>query len=202
MPTNAAEWDDKHRRNADGPANEPSTILRELLPLLPLGPALDLACGSGRNTLFLARRQPVTAVDRSSVGLEILEKRARNLELKVSRDHRIEAAKNGMLVVSVDLEDCELPVETFSLIVCIHYLERGLFRKIAAALVPGGMVLFETYTKAQLEFFSGPRNPDYLLDDGELRIAFPELETTFYREIRAGQGIASLLARKRTAASR
>jgi hypothetical protein len=58
------------------------------------------------------------------------------------------------------------------------------------------MLLFETYTKAQLDFSGGPRNPAHLLDKGELRRAFPELQTVFYRELRAEQGIASLAARK------
>jgi len=42
----------------------------------------------------------------------------------------------------------------------------------------------------------GPRNPEHLLEVGELRTAFPGLEIVFYRELRAGQGIASLVARK------
>jgi hypothetical protein len=64
------------------------------------------------------------------------------------------------------------------------------------ALVAGGVLLFETYTRAQLEFDGGPKNPEYLLHCGELRTAFPRLQTLFYRELRAGKGIASLLARK------
>jgi len=55
----------------------------------------------------------------------------------------------------------------------------------------------ETFTSAQLEFAGGPRNPAYLLETGELRDAFPGLRVLFYRELRAGQGIASLIARKR-----
>jgi hypothetical protein len=67
---------------------------------------------------------------------------------------------------------------------------------MARALRPDGVLMFETYTRAQLEFAGGPRNPAYLLETGELREAFPELRVVFYRELRAGQGIASLLAQK------
>jgi tellurite methyltransferase len=202
MPTTPAEWDEKHRRDANSHAGAPSTILQELLPLLPLGPALDLACGTGRNALFLAhqtsaQQRGVTAVDRSDVALEILEKQARNAGIDVSRGTRLEPAHKGMLLVTANLEDSEMPAHAFSLIICIRYLEREAFRRIAAALAPGGMLLFETYTKAQLEFGGGPRSPQYFLDPGELGTAFPELETVFYRELRAEQGIASLLARKK-----
>ena len=54
----------------------------------------------------------------------------------------------------------------------------------------------ETFTKAQLEFSGGPKNPAYLLESGELREALPELTVLFYRELRAGQGIASIVARR------
>ena len=46
------------------PSAEPASFVMELLPLLPRGPALDLACGTGRHTLPLASRgRHVTAVD-------------------------------------------------------------------------------------------------------------------------------------------
>jgi tellurite methyltransferase len=196
MPRTAAEWDERHRREAAWPPEEPSTILGELLPLLPAGPALDLASGSGRNALFLAERQPVTAVDRSPAALDILERRALAAGRAVTRGTVPEAAAQGIHVVRCDLEQTRLPREAFQLIVCIRYLQRSLFRQIGRALVPGGTLLFETYTKAQLAFPQGPKDPDYLLEGGELRGAFPELRTLFYRELNAGQGIASLLARK------
>ena len=95
-----------------------------------------------------------------------------------------------------DLESAQLEVNGYFLILCVRYLQRSLFPQICRALRPGGMLLFETYTKAQLDFPGGPRNPGHLLDKGELRRAFPELQTVFYRELRAEQGIASLAARK------
>jgi hypothetical protein len=99
-------------------------------------------------------------------------------------------------LVLADLESAQLEVNGYFLILCVRYLQRSLFPQICRALRPGGMLLFETYTKAQLDFPGGPRNPAHLLDKGELRKAFPELQTVFYRELRAEQGIASLAARK------
>lgn len=82
------------------------------------------------------------------------------------------------------------------MILCINYLQRPLFPQIEAALKPGGEVLVETYTRAQLQFASGPRSPNHLLEPGELRSAFRTLQTVFYRELTAGKGIASILARR------
>jgi tellurite methyltransferase len=199
-----ADWDEKHRSAAAGPAAEPASFVRELLPLLPMGPALDLACGTGRHALLLAaRHQQVTAVDGSAAALEILEERARTAQQQVRRAGKWEAVDDshpGIDLIQADLEQASLPRDTFALVLCIHYLQRSLFPQIERALVRGGILLFETFTRAQLEFEGGPKNPQYLLDCGELRVAFPGLRLLFYRELRAGKGIASLIAQKRGAA--
>jgi tellurite methyltransferase len=193
----ASEWDAKYRAAAEEPPAEPAEFVRELLPLLPLGPALDLACGAGRHSFLLAARgQAVTAVDSSSVALDIVERRAESLRLVTTRDARA-ASRGGRIVLwHADLERVNLPEQTFSLLVCVNYLQRSLFAQIEQAVSPGGVLLFETYTVAQLEFAGGPRNPKYLLELGELRMAFPGLRILFYRELRAGKGIASLIATK------
>jgi tellurite methyltransferase len=203
MPSSKSEWDAKHRLAAQAPAAEPAGIVRELLPLLPKGHALDLACGTGRHTLLLAARgQHVTAVDWSGTALEILETQARAEDTPV---HRIpspgaagRSSRTGVELLQENLEQIQLPEHSYDLILCIRYLQRSLFPKICRALRRGGILLFETYTQAQLEFEGGPRNPEHLLEGGELRNAFPELCVLFYRELCAGQGIASLAALKRS----
>jgi len=202
MPANLAEWDAKHQLAAQEPAAEPAGILREILPLLPSGPVLDLACGTGRNALFLAESgRHVTAVDWSTVALEVLAVRAIEKGIAVRRINRMEEAARragaGLELLQADLEKIRLPKEAFDAIICIRYLQRSLFPQICQALRPGGLLLYETYTLAQLHFEGGPKDPAHLLKAGELRNAFPELNVLFYRELRAGQGIASLVASKR-----
>jgi tellurite methyltransferase len=200
MAASASEWDARHRAAAVEPPAEPAEFVRELLPLLPLGPALDLACGTGRHALLLAsRQQAVTAVDSSDVALEILAKRAQASHYAVSRIERaarLAHRQHGIQIWHANLEEVNLPSQAFSVVVCVNYLQRSLFAQIERALIPGGVLLFETFTVAQLEFAGGPRNPRYLLESGELRTAFPALRNLFYRELRAGKGIASLIARK------
>jgi tellurite methyltransferase len=201
MASNKADWDAKHSVAAKQAAEAPTGILTELWPLLPAGAALDLACGRGRNASFLAEHgRYVVAVDWSAAALDIVEERAQAASIPVRRIQRIEEAKPlaraGIDLLQADLETIEIPANRFALVLCVRYLQRSLFPQISRALRPGGMLLFETYTKAQLDFARGPRDPAHLLDKGELRMAFPELETVFYRELRAEQGIASLAARK------
>jgi tellurite methyltransferase len=205
MPATLAEWDARHRGAAQDSPAEPASIVLEWLPLLPSGPALDLACGTGRHALLLAARgQSVTAVDWSGTALEILENRARKAKLHVGRADAATFANSrtrGIRLIQANLEDIQLPDAAFSLILCLQYLQRSLFSQMAHALQAGGMLLFETYTRAQLNYSGGPRNPEYLLEPGELRTAFPELHVLFYRELNAGQGIASLVAQRRQKAA-
>jgi tellurite methyltransferase len=201
MPSGQSDWDEKNRLAAAAQPAEPASIVRELLPLLPRGPALDVACGTGRHSLLLAARlQHVTAIDWSGAGLDVIESRAQTEGIPIRHISRAEQIgehhRIGIDLVQANLEQLKLPENSFELIVCVQYLQRSLFPQLRRALRPGGFLLFETFTQAQLEFNGGPRNPEYLLKAGELRNAFPELRVLFYRELRAGQGIASLMAQK------
>jgi tellurite methyltransferase len=203
MPPSPSDWDAKHKLAAEASPAEPASIVCELLPLLPSGPALDIGCGTGRHALLLASRgQHVTAVDFSSVALDALKARANGIHVPVQQSKSFHPApkrrlRGGLELMQVDLEHICLPECCYDLIVCIQYLQRSLFPQMTRALRPNGVLLMETFTRTQLEFMGGPRNPEYLLKTGELRDAFPELCVLFYRELRAGQGIASLVARKR-----
>ena len=202
MPADLSKWDSRHRTAGErGP--EPASIVLELLPLLPNGRALDIACGTGRHALLLAKLgHCVTAVDASGVALELVEEQARGDSIAVQNRRAADLSQAqwhsgaGLRLVQADLEDAKLPEAAFDLILCIHYLQRSLFRQIERALRPGGMLLFETFTRAQLELAGGPRNPEFLLENHELHGAFPGLRTIFHRELRAEKGIASLLAQK------
>jgi len=205
MPSSQAHWDEKYRIAAQTPVAEPASIVRELLPLLPKGPALDVASGSGQHSMLLAARgQQVTAVDWSESGLDLLEAHACAAAIPVKRIREFVMGCYGtqrghrgeIALLYTDLEQAVLPKQSYELILCLRYLQRSLFAQMSDALRPGGMLLVETFTEAQLEFASGPRSPEHLLHIGELRAAFPRLNTLFYRELRAGQGIASLLAQK------
>ena len=58
-------------------------------------------------------------------------------------------------------------------IVCVSFLDRSLFKVFADTLKPGGVLVYETFTRAHLDVVArggarGPRNPAYLLEPGEL----------------------------------
>ena len=155
--------------------------------------ALDLACGTGKNAFFLAELGwHVDALDISDVGLEQLSAEAERRDLA----ERIAAHR-------VDLRREDIDDNGYAVIVCFRYLERRLFPQIEGALVPGGLVLVETFTRRDPEVSGRSFPPELLLDEGELAGSFPALETVVCRErtIDGPSGsrhVASLVARRPT----
>ena len=155
-----------------------------LLP--PRGEALDVACGSGRHAIWLAERGlRVHAVDRDAAAIAGL---------------RAEADRRGLSIDAevLDLEAGTAPIarERYDLIVVVHYLHRPLFAGLVAALKPGGLLVYETFTAGQAAR-GKPTNPAFLLNEGELReLAWP-LEILVDREGDFdGRLIAGLIARR------
>ena len=167
----------------------PAPFLEEVLPRLPRGRALDLAAGAGREAVFLAMNGfAVEALDDDPDILAKAEALAR---------------RNGVRIATTvrDLErrDAILPVGPHALIVVFRFLHRPLFAQIERALAPGGWLIYETFRRGQ-ERFGRPTHPRFLLEDGELRGAFPALVVEHYDEPspEGGPITARLLARKPT----
>jgi len=129
------------------------------------GRALDLACGSGRNALYLAELGwHVTAVDGSPVALEVLGARARERGLKI--DTRIADLERGEFQIASD---------TYDLILDCYYLQRDLFAPIKAGVRPGGMAIVIVHLD------EAEATPTRALA-GELRTYFTDWKILHYRE--------------------
>jgi SAM-dependent methyltransferase len=137
-----------------GPA-APSPFVLAHLGDAPPGRAFDVACGTGRHAIALARGgRVVEAADASWERCRDVLARARADALPVH-------------VFCADLAHSPLPRRRYAIVVNTLYLDRALFPRLVDALVPGGLLLFETFTVAQLA--SGhPRNPAFALQPGEL----------------------------------
>jgi SAM-dependent methyltransferase len=132
-------------------------------PLIrPGGRVLDLAAGGGRHARHLAGLGfAVTAVDRDTSGLAGFAGQAIALDLEDGQAWKLGDGWDGVVVT--------------------NYLHRPLLPSIAAALAADGVVLYETFTAGN-ERFGRPRNPDFLLEPGELLAAFRALRVVAYEE--------------------
>lgn len=153
------KWDARYRDGAYRDRTHPTALLGEWLPRLPRGRALDVACGAGRNALYLAANgYTVTALDISSVALE---------------GGRRSAEERGLSVewLCADLDDdpeLALPPGPFELIVWVRYVHRSLMPHLVARLAPGGALVCEQHLSCDAPV-AGPTSPAFRLAPGELR---------------------------------
>lgn len=134
----------------------------ELLDMDPQGRALDLACGEGRNAIWLARRGwKVTAVDFSEVAVG---------------KARLLAVDSGVEVewIVADVTRWPAPEEAFALAVVL-YLQvsaedrRSVVDSAVSALAPGGKLLMIGHARRNLDDgVGGPLDPELLWEPREL----------------------------------
>ena len=146
-------------------AAAPSPWVTGFAHLLPAGGhVLDLACGGGRHLRWLVQHGfKVTGVDRDVDAVEPLRATAE--------------------IIVADLEGAPWPLgdRRFDGIVVTNYLWRALLPRIAAALAPGGVLIYETFADGQ-EHFGRPSRPEFLLARGELLRAFADLQVVAFEE--------------------
>lgn len=185
-----ARW---NRKYAEGSHTslEPDRFLLEayrefVVPLFPApGTALDVAGGVGRHALWLARRGwGVTMVDISEVSTAQASENAAASGIRF----RVETA---------DLLAYDFGRERHDLLLVFFYLQRELFSRMTAALKPGGLIVYKTYTREHENFARfGLEHPMFFLEPNELLHAFSGLRVLHYRETLREKGVAELVAWK------
>lgn len=156
-----ARWDERHARGQEPHGFAPAAVVVAAVEGVTPGLGLDLACGTGRNTLFLAASGwRVVAVDGSAVALERV---------------RAEAARRGIgqriETVHADLETdppgFAIEPARYDLVCDVHFLHRPLFEAIRTGVRPGGRFVAAIHV-AGTEGETGG-NPAFTLAPGELR---------------------------------
>lgn len=167
-----ADRDKWNRRYAEGAYEErthPSAFLEAWREKLAPGRALDVACGAGRNSLWLAELGfVVDAVDISGRALERLDQAAEARGLAVN-------------TIEHDLDSPPLPKAQYDLIVMIRYVNLPLLAELASWLSPGGWLLCEEHVQSDAVVI-GPSNPDYRVAPGALAQAVGSLEVVSVEE--------------------
>ena len=195
-----ARWDDRYRQPDYAYGTAPNAFLQQELAKLAVGKLLLPAEGEGRNAVFAARRGwQVAAFDISTEG------RAKALRL---------AAENGVSIdyqIIPDLATAPYAAQQFDAIALIyaHFpaaIKSQLHRALDAFLRPGGVVIFEAFSKHHLEYqarnpsVGGPKDEPSLFSLEEIRAdfsnyTFRELEEAEV-ELREGpfhQGVGSVI---------
>jgi SAM-dependent methyltransferase len=161
-PSDHDFWDRRFGASEYVYGTEPNDFLFANANLIPPGRVLCLAEGEGRNAVFLARQgHPVTAVDWSREG---------------QRKAALLAARHEVFLgyVIADLADFDPEERAFTGVTSIFChvvprVRREMYRRAARALLPGGVMIVEAYSPAQLAFSTGgPKDPALLVSADQL----------------------------------
>ena len=180
------KWNARYREQSSVKTEAAALLVSAAERLPASGRVLDVAGGTGRNAIWLARRGlDVTLVDISEVALEIARREAAKVDAPL---HTIEA----------DLEFDAFPPGPWDVIVSIKYLQRRLFDVFAQSLAPGGLLIYAQPTRSNLLRHPKP-GTRFLLEDGELPSLIGDLEVLDYHEgwQEEGRHEAQLIARRR-----
>lgn len=173
-----AFWDARFQAPEYIFGTEPNRFLEREAERLPKGATvLDIACGEGRNAVWLATRGcEVTAFDVSPLALAKAERLAQSKQVQVAWH-------------MADVRTWNWTPAAFDAVACIFIqfaspAERArLFRGFRETLRPGGLVLLQGYTPKQLEYRTGgPGDVAHLYTEALLREAFDGWEILVLRE--------------------
>ncbi|MFF2445478.1 class I SAM-dependent methyltransferase [Neobacillus sp. NPDC058068] len=167
------KWNQKHKERInqlEEPA--PNARLENLSSYLPGGQAVDLACGLGGNSLFLARLNfQVRAIDISDVAVNYLKEIAVKQKLAIY----------PQLCDLTEITNLNLQKNSISLVVITNYLDRSLFPLVKSIIKENGYFFMETFYMSPKHENQGVSN-QYKLQSGELLAEFAEWNVLFYEE--------------------
>lgn len=182
------KWDQRYADDSYRKSN-PVELVADWLPEIPVGRALDVACGAGRNAIFLAQAGfQVDAIDISAVGLERARSNAGELDLDIKW-------------IQHDLDQPFEFENSYDLVLVMWFVNLPLIERLGRSLSPGGFLLSQEHLVVD-EPVIGPRGSEFRLEPGALRAAAGGLELLFYDEsietVEDGERLASarLVARR------
>lgn len=164
--------------------DRPSTTLK----------VVDLACGLGQNSHWLARQGcAVVGVDISAAGLNLAENCS-------GSQQAVSDGSSSPNWIEADLDVWQPETSAYDLAIVFRFLDRdSMPRIVRQALKPGGWLIYETFARAQLDRRdSHISNPDFTLADNELRELFPDFEPVIERvDELADRTVVRYLGRRR-----
>ncbi|MFN8499800.1 MAG: methyltransferase domain-containing protein [Anaerolineae bacterium] len=169
-------WD---ARYASGSADmAPSPLVVRYAPRARgLQLALDIACGAGRNALYLASLgYDVDAVDISVIGLDLL-----------AREAAVRGLAGHVHALAADLDEWRPPAGTYALVTQIAFFDPAALGAAISAVALGGMLILEAFNPRRLE--TRPNfNPSHLIAPDALLPHFEGWTVAHYDEAAGERG--------------
>lgn len=150
---------------------QPVFVLSEYGYLLPTsGNALDVACGLGVNSIYLAQHGlHVDAWDISEQAIDRIKRFCKTQHLDIAAKVR-------------DVHERPPEKNLFDVICISYFLDRTITEDIISALKPNGLLFYQTFIHEKVSP-QGPKNPDFRLEQNELLNLFSSLHVLVYQEL-------------------
>ncbi|MEE9362235.1 MAG: class I SAM-dependent methyltransferase [Cellulophaga sp.] len=174
-------WNERYQGSIFAYGKEPNLFFKEQLHKLKAGSILMPAEGEGRNAVFASKSGwNVTATDLSMKGKSKAEKLAKEFEVSLK-------------YVVGDLQDMEFPKESFDAIALIYahfspWKISAIHQKLITLLKAGGVILFEAFSKKQIDFqktnakAGGPNDLNMLFSIEQIQEDFPGFDVQILEE--------------------
>jgi 2-polyprenyl-3-methyl-5-hydroxy-6-metoxy-1,4-benzoquinol methylase len=174
-------WDDRYGEQEYVYGREPNEFFKESLKKLPVGKILLPAEGEGRNAVHAASHGwDVYAFDQSTEG--------KHKAMMLASDHMVRI--DYRITSAIDMD---YPTESFDVVALIYAnftpdIRPEIHQRLCEYLKPGGYIIFESFSKSQLEYqekynSGGPKRADMLFDEIEIRREFDTLEINEVQEL-------------------
>lgn len=167
-----SKWDQRYTEDSHRKRDQPGEFISQWIDRIPVGNALDVACGLGQKSMFLAQAGfQVDAIDVSAIGLERAEEQALAQGLDINW-------------IQHDLDQPYDFKQKYALIIVMWYVDLALIRRLCEHLVPGGYLLCEEHLACDNERgeFIGPKNANFRVAPNALREAVSDFDVRYYDE--------------------
>ena len=159
-----SKWNARYAQGAYADRTHPGAYLTACLAQLPPVEgsfALDVACGAGRNSLYLAQQgYVVDAVDIAEEGLRRLAAQAEPADVAITT--------HAMDLDAITSGAARLPRDSYALIIMFRYVDMDLLSQLTGMLVPGGHIIVEEHLRTTLDVI-GPSSPRFRVAPGALQ---------------------------------
>jgi tellurite methyltransferase len=166
------KWDQRYAEDSHRKRAQPGEFITQWIDRVSIGNALDVACGLGQKSIFLAEAGfQVDAIDVSNIGL----KRAR------------QQAKEDEHDINWIQHDLDQPYDfnqKYDLIIVMWYVDLVLIRRLCEQLAPGGYLLCEEHLAYDNDTggFIGPKNANFRVAPNALYEAVSGFNVCYYDE--------------------
>ena len=166
------KWDLRYAEDSQRKRGHPGELITRWIDQLPVGRALDVACGLGQKSIYLAQAgYQVDAIDVSAVGLTQAKLAAESMDLDINWIQH----------------DLDLPYEfsdNYDLIIVMWYVDLPLIRRLCEHLAPGGYLLCEEHLACDEpgSELIGPKNPDFRVASNALLESVSGFDICYYDE--------------------